>query len=105
MPAATLYYMIAQLCKPALLSSNQGLASTVLPVLPMVWYFPDPLITCMCVSLVLKLLFNSILPVPAPMVSILPGGGATAFAGSQLTLICIIILDPIICSLYLETWM
>ena len=35
----------------------------------------------------------SILPVPAPVVSVFRGGGATVFAGSQLTLTCNIVLD------------
>ena len=44
-------------------------------------------------------MFNSILPVPAPVVSVFHGEGATAFAGSQLTLTCSIVLDSTLFSI------
>ena len=54
----------------------------------------------MCVSLVLYVtIVNSVLPVPAPVVSAFHAEGATAFAGSQLTLICSIVLDSTLFSL------
>ena len=71
------------------------LGSTVLavPVLPIVWCFPD-LLLLVCVCLWSSNYCSiSILPVPAPGVSVFHFEGATAFAGSQLTLTCNIVLD------------
>jgi len=60
-----------------------------------VWCFPDLLVICMFVSggTVTYGLFHSVLPVPVPVVNIFPPGVESAYAGSQLTLICSIVLD------------
>ena len=62
-------------------------------VLPIVWCFPD-LLLLVCVCLWSSNYCSiSILPVPDPGVSVFYVEGATAFAGSQLTLTCNIVLD------------
>jgi len=54
-----------------------------------VWCFPD-----VCLEEQIDYcLFHFILPVPVPTVEIIPPGVANAYAGSQLTLTCSIVLD------------
>jgi len=65
-----------------------------------VWSYPDLLVICMCVfGEQLFMVCFIFLPVPVPVVSIFPLGVATAYAGSQLTLTCSIVLDPTLFSI------
>ena len=60
-----------------------------------VWCFPDLLVISVCISggTVIYSLLHFLLPVPVPLVEIFPPGVTSAYAGSQLTLTCSILLD------------